>query len=70
MHLTLKDANGDVLFAETVGKKEMTYAARFNVNNLNDGVYQLEITSGKNRVVKELNLFSKKVETERKVIIK
>lgn len=68
--LTLKDANGDVLFAETVGKKEMTYAARFNVNNLNDGVYQLEITSGKNRVVKELNLFSKKVETERKVIIK
>ena len=48
----------------------MTYAARFNVNNLNDGVYQLEITSGKNRVVKELNLVSKKIETERKVIIK
>jgi ribosomal protein S6 len=68
--LTLKDANGDVLFAETVGKKEMTYAAKFNVKDLNDGVYQLEITSGKNRVVKELNLVSKKIETERKVVIK
>jgi hypothetical protein len=69
VYLTLKNASGDVLFAETVGKKEMTYAAKINVSDLNDGSYQLEITSGTNRVVKQLNLVSKKVETQRQVTV-
>lgn len=69
VYLTLKNANGDVLFAETVGKKEMAYAAKINVSDLNDGSYQLEIMSGKNRVVKHLNLVSKKVETQRQVTV-
>ncbi len=69
VYLTLKNANGDVLFAETVGKKEMAYAAKINVSDLNDGSYQLEITSGQNRVVKQLNLVSKKVETQRQVTV-
>jgi ribosomal protein S6 len=69
VYLTLKNANGEVLFAETVGKKEMAYAAKINVSDLNDGSYQLEITSGQNRVVKQLNLVSKKVETQRQVTV-
>lgn len=69
VYLTLKNKEGQVLFAETIGKKSMTYAAKINVSDLNDGTYQLEITSGQNRVVKQLNLSSKKVEVQRQVTV-
>lgn len=69
VYLTLKSKDGQVLFAETIGKKEMAYAAKINVSDLTDGTYQLEITSGQNRVVKQLNLSSKKVEVQRQVIV-
>ncbi|AYQ33378.1 hypothetical protein [Runella sp. SP2] len=67
--LTLKDANGDVLFKQTVAKNEMNYSAKFNINELSDGVYNLEIESGESRVVKQLNVVSKKIEIERKVTV-
>ena len=69
VYLTLKNKDGQVLFAETIGKKDMAYAAKINVSDLTDGTYQLEITSGQNRVVKQLNLSSKKVEVQRQVIV-
>lgn len=69
VYLTLKSKDGQVLFAETIGKKEMAYVAKINVSDLTDGTYQLEITSGQNRVVKQLNLSSKKVEVQRQVIV-
>ncbi len=69
VYLTLKNNEGQVLFTETIGKKEMTYAAKINVSDLTDGNYQLEIVSGKNRVVKQLNLSSKKVEVQRQVTV-
>ena len=69
VYLTLKNKDGQVLFAETIGKKDMAYAAKINVSDLTDGTYQLEITSGQNRVVKQLNLPSKKVEVQRQVIV-
>jgi ribosomal protein S6 len=69
VYLTLKNTEGQVLFAETIGKKEMAYAAKINVSDLTDGNYQLEIVSGKNRVVKQLNLSSKKVEVQRQVTV-
>jgi endo-beta-N-acetylglucosaminidase D len=69
VYLTLKAANGDVIYTQTVGKNETNYATKINVSNLEDGVYQLEIASGKNRVVKSLNLSSKKVEVQRKVTV-
>lgn len=69
VYLTLKNTDGQVLFAETIGKKEMAYAAKINVSDLTDGNYQLEIVSGKNRVVKQLNLSSKKVEVQRQVTV-
>jgi len=67
--LTLKDADGDVLFKQTVSKNEMSYAAKFNINELADGVYNLEIEAGESRVVKQLNVVSKKIEVERKVTV-
>lgn len=69
VYITLRSADGTVLFSETIGKKEMAYAAKINVKDLNDGAYQLEIFSGKDHVVKKLNLTSQKVETQRVVTV-
>lgn len=69
VYVTLRNAEGVVLFSETIGKKEMTYAAKFDVKDLTDGVYQLEITSGKSQIVKKMNLTSQKVETQRVVTV-
>ncbi|MFN4146677.1 MAG: DUF3244 domain-containing protein [Runella sp.] len=69
VYVTLKNNRGEVLFTETISKKSMSYAAKINVQNLTDGVYQLEIVSGSDRVVKTLNLTSKTVEVERKVVL-
>ncbi len=69
VYITLRNTDGVVLFAETIGKKETAYAAKIDVKDLNDGVYQLEISSGKDRVVKKLNLTSQKVETQRVVTV-
>ncbi|WP_420148405.1 hypothetical protein [Spirosoma sp.] len=44
--IRLKAANGRVLFSERLGKNEQTYRTRLNLDDLVDGVYQLEITNG------------------------
>jgi len=49
---------------------EMTYAAKINVDELNDGSYKLEISSGKDAVVKQLNLSSPKQENQRRIVMK
>lgn len=69
VHLTLKDSNGALIYTTTIGKNEMKYAAKINVNELADGAYQLEIASGNNRVVRNVNLSSKKVEFQRNVTV-
>jgi len=69
VYLTLKDANGALVYTTTIGKKEMQYAVKINVSELADGAYELEIASGQNRVVKHLNLSSKKVEVQRNVTV-
>jgi hypothetical protein len=50
-------------------KKEMNYVAKFNISDLSDGTYNLEIEASNSRVVKQLNVVSKKIEVERKVTV-
>jgi hypothetical protein len=69
VYVTLRTANNDVLYRETINKNEMSYAAKINVNELTDGVYKLEIATDKDRVVKRLNLSSSKTEAERKITV-
>ena len=69
VYLNLRDAKGDVLFTETISKNDMDYAAKLDLSNLSDGAYQLEITAGKDKVVKQLNVQTKPVVAERKVTV-
>ncbi|WP_338874698.1 T9SS type A sorting domain-containing protein [Spirosoma sp. SC4-14] len=44
--IRFKDANGRILFAEHIGKKEKTSRIRLNLDELQDGTYLVEITNG------------------------
>jgi Secretion system C-terminal sorting domain len=70
VYLTLRDAKGQVLFAETISKNNMKYAAKFDISDLADGAYQIEIKAGNEQIVKELNVSTKTVDVERKVTVK
>lgn len=69
VYITLRDAGNTILYSETINKNEMSYAAKINVKDLTDGAYKLEIATGKDRVVKRLNLSSSKIETERSITV-
>ena len=69
VYLTLSDAKGEVLFAETIPKNDMNYAAKLNLSELADGVYKIEIVAGKDRIVKQLNVSTKTTDVERKVTV-
>ncbi|WP_080054103.1 PPC domain-containing protein [Spirosoma aerolatum] len=44
--IKLKNNNGQVLYSYHLGKNENTYRSRLSVNELPDGVYQVEISNG------------------------
>ncbi|MVM35922.1 T9SS type A sorting domain-containing protein [Spirosoma sp. HMF4905] len=44
--VSLKDAEGKVVFTRHLGKNESKYRTRLNLSELADGVYQVEITNG------------------------
>ncbi|MEZ4901122.1 MAG: hypothetical protein R2822_04870 [Spirosomataceae bacterium] len=67
--ITLRAANNAILYSEIINKNDMSYAAKINVNELRDGVYQLEVSTQNDRVVKRLNLASSKWDTERKITV-
>lgn len=44
--IRLKNAGGKALYSQHLGKSERTCRLRLNLNDLEDGVYTLEITNG------------------------
>ncbi|MVM40624.1 T9SS type A sorting domain-containing protein [Spirosoma sp. HMF3257] len=44
--VSLKDAEGKVVYSRHLGKNESKYRTRLNLSELSDGVYQVEITNG------------------------
>ncbi len=58
----LKDANGNVIFEENLGKKRANYAVKLNLTELQDGEYSLEVLSGNELFKKKININSRKIE--------
>jgi hypothetical protein len=69
VYVTLRNAKNDVLYEETMGKNDTDYAAKLRVNDLADGLYKLEISSGNEKITKDVNVSSKKIEVERSVSV-
>ena len=52
----LRNSNNEILFRRYVSKKESSYAAKLNVDDLADGKYELEFQSNEGSIVKQLTL--------------
>lgn len=52
----LRNKDNEVLFRQTISKKESRYAVRLDVNELADGQYELEVKSNEGSIHKQLNL--------------
>lgn len=58
--IILRDAKNNVIHEEVMGKKTEKFDGRFDVSNLNDGEYTLEVTSGNEKIRKQVSIKSEK----------
>lgn len=65
--ITLRDAKQNVIHEEVMSKKSEKFDARFDVSNLSDGDYTLEVIAGKDKVQKQVSIKSQKEATLRRV---
>jgi Secretion system C-terminal sorting domain len=56
MNVTLKDANGEVLYREGINKKETNYRSQFNLESLKKGTYTLELSNGELVEIKKIEI--------------
>ncbi|GAB3043290.1 hypothetical protein [Spirosoma pulveris] len=64
----LRNQDNEILFRQTIGKKELKYAIKLNVNDLSDGQYELEVKSNEGSIHKQLNLSTAPVQVVSRVI--
>ena len=64
----LRDKNNEVLYQQTIGRKDVKYAAKLNVDELADGQYTLEVKSTEGSIRKTLNLSTQPVESVSRTI--
>jgi len=65
--ITLRDSKQNVLHEDVMSKKSEMYDARFDVSQLADGEYTLEVASGKEKIKKSVFIQSAKQEEVRSV---
>ena len=66
--ILLKGADGKILFSQHLGKNDQTYRTRLNLNDLEDGVYQLEITNGVETTTQTVTLSTKLPSTPNRIV--
>lgn len=54
--ILLRDKGNEILFRQSIGKKESRYAVKLDVSELADGHYELEIKSSEGSIRKHLNV--------------
>ncbi|NEU68361.1 hypothetical protein GK091_15830 [Spirosoma agri] len=64
----LRDAQHLVVFQQNISKKDVTYAAKLNVDALADGQYELEVKSDEGSIKKQLNLSTQPVQQTSRVV--
>jgi hypothetical protein len=58
LKVSLKNANGQVLYSQIMGRNESNFATKLNIDDLGAGIYKLEVSDGTEKIVKELNVKS------------
>jgi hypothetical protein len=65
--LTLRDNNQKVVYTKNINKKDMKMAFQFDVSELSDGTYELEIASKDGSIKKQVDLKTPKPNPSRQV---
>jgi hypothetical protein len=63
--ILIRNANGDILTREHVGKKQMRHSYKFDVSSLTDGEYSLEVVGNGQKEVKYFAISSRTTVTQR-----
>lgn len=66
--IRLKDSEGKSLYTQHLGKNEGSCRLLLNLNNLEDGVYQLEITNGVETTTQRVTLSTKHPATPSRIV--
>jgi hypothetical protein len=56
VEISLKNDKNETIYTEYVGKKLVKFSKKFDLTGLADGKYHFEITNGKEKITKEVNL--------------
>jgi hypothetical protein len=56
VEISLKNDKNETIYTEYVGKKLSKFSKKFDLAGLTDGKYRFEITNGKEKITKEVNL--------------
>lgn len=65
----LRNDKKEIVFQETVSKKELKYAAKLDMKNLADGLYELEFKSAQGAIRKQVNLATKPVSEPTRMVV-
>ena len=65
----LRNNKNQIVFQETIAKKELKYAAKLDVHNLEDGAYELEFKSARGAIRKQVNLATKPVASPTRMVV-
>lgn len=66
--ISLKSVHGRVLYSQRLTKNEQTYRKLLNLSDLEDGVYQLEITNGVETTTQTITIATQQPNTPSRVI--
>ena len=68
MVITLKDAAGEVLGKQIVGKKQGSFHFQFDLSELQDGAYKVEVVSGSDVTVHPVTLTTQPAQVSTRVL--
>lgn len=68
VEVVLRSADRDVIFRQTISRKDAKYAVKLNVDELADGAYELEVKSEEGSIKKQLNLSTQPVQQTSRVV--
>ncbi len=66
--ISLKGADGQLLYIQHLGKNDQTYRTRLNLNQLEDGVYQVEITNGVETTTQSVTISTQQPATPNRLV--
>ncbi len=69
MTVLLRNDKKEIIFQETISKKELKYAAKLDMKNLADGAYELEFKSAQGAIRKQVNVATQPVSTPTRMVV-